>query len=408
MKRFLPDFARQPPFSLRVNAFPEKHFMPEVFLFPEDVGRARDVAREVFDTSVTVRKVQASGTEEVLVIGFRGQNLSKYVLVAQTSLEPVKQHIYSLWITLLAVALLVLLSPLVIGVLLSSQILRPIGSLSEGMVAIQNRQFGHRVPVLTRDELGEMSGLMNQVIEGMGDLQVARIVQESLFPPTALDMEGFRITGSSRAMADIGGDYYDYFQISPDKLSGLIGDVSGHGVSAALIMGMAKCAVTLDESPDRSLVDILGQFNRFLIRTIKRKKMMTGFFFTLDVKTGLLTYANAGHNFPFLYSAGSGSIRDLEMASFPLGVRAKAEFKTDTVVLQPGDAILLYTDGLVESPGGPQGEGVGYELARDWFKQAAHLPPEGVLEQILASFDTYTLGRPPADDVTLVCLKRLR
>ncbi len=407
MRRYLPDFARQPSYSLRVNAFPEKHFMPDVFLFPEDVERARPIAREVFDTSAMVRKVLASGTEELLVMGFRGQNISKYVLVAQTSLEPVKRQINHLWLTLLTVALLVLLSPLVIGVLLSSQILRPIGHLSEGMVAIQNRQFEHRVPVLTRDELGEMSGLMNQVIEGMGDLQVARIVQESLFPPGALELGGCRITGSSRAMADIGGDYFDYFQIGSDKLNGLIGDVSGHGVSAALIMGMAKCAVTIDESPDRSLVDILSQFNRFLIRTIKRKKMMTGFFFSLDTRTGVLTYANAGHNFPFHYQAAGENVQDLEMASFPLGVRAKAEFKTDALTMQPGDAILLYTDGLIESPGGPSGEGAGYELAREWFKQAAHLPPEGIVEQILTVFDTYTFGRPPADDVTLVCLKRL-
>jgi serine phosphatase RsbU (regulator of sigma subunit) len=290
--------------------------------------------------------------------------------------------------------------------MLSEHFLEPIAALGDGMRAIQAREFQHQVPVLSQDEFGSLSGLMNHVLEGMKDLQVARIVQESLFPGEPLDAGEFRIWGQSKAMADIGGDYFDYFMRPDGSLMGLVGDVSGHGVSAALIMGMAKCALTMEERVGRGLVETITSFNRFLLANIKKKKMMTMFLYALSPAENRLEFVNAGHNFPFWWHAKTRTISQIGSESFPLGVRAKAVYKCESVVLEPGDAILFFTDGLVEAPGGQTGEFIGYDRAGAWFSDVAALDPRKAVDGLFERFDAYTRGLPAADDISLIILAR--
>ncbi|NLI79708.1 MAG: SpoIIE family protein phosphatase [Candidatus Riflebacteria bacterium] len=406
LAKTLRGLVRQPDFSWRVNALGVISRFEDVLTTRDDLGQYDRIAQAVMATRGAVREVTASGTEESLWVGLAGQNITRYVLVARAPLGPVGERLQVLWGWLVAVALLIFLATGVIAVLLLENILAPVESLQTGINAIQGRQFDHRIPIHADDELGHVSSLMNTMIEGMHDLQVAKIVQESLFPAGDLAVGGYGIRGRSRAMADIGGDYYDYFQGPDGRLIGLIGDVSGHGVSAALIMGMAKCALTMDETPGRSVTEMMMAFNRFLLKTIKRKKMMTMFCFALDPAGHELTFANAGHNYPFLQRAGVAGVEELKQDSMPLGVRAGVKYTTSVLPLRPGDAILLYTDGLVEAPL-HNGEQVGYDLAKDWFARAAHLPPDQVVDRLFQKFDEETASDQPSDDVSLICLKRL-
>jgi HAMP domain-containing protein len=406
LDKTLRDLVRQPDIVWRVNALGDVPRLGAVIMDETDRPVYDRISREVRASRSVVRQVTTSGAEEILWVGLRGQNLTRFVLVARTSLRPVEEYLGTLWGWLVLVALLVFVSTAVIGVLLLENILVPVASLEAGISSIRGRRFDHRIPIHADDELGHVSQLMNTMIEGMNDLQVAKVVQESLFPAGALTVGPYRIHGHSRSMADIGGDYYDYFQTPDGQLLGLMGDVSGHGVSAALIMGMAKCALTLDDTPGRSIPEFLATFNRFLLKTIKRRKMMTMFCFQVDPRTHRLTFANAGHNFPFLRPGTGGPVSELAQEAMPLGVRAHTRYATREIDLAPGDTLLLYTDGLVEAVC-RNGEQVGYERAKEWYARVAHLPPEQVVERLFAIFDEETTSDQPGDDVSLICLKRM-
>ncbi|MFZ2960101.1 MAG: SpoIIE family protein phosphatase [Candidatus Ozemobacteraceae bacterium] len=397
---------QQPDITWRVAAVADTVYAGDVLPEPADISQTHALSREVCSKRSAAHAIIGTGDSERFWYGMRGQNILRYTLVANSSLTPLKEHINFLWLVLVAVAMMVVVSTGVIGLLLSEQFLAPIGDLTAGIKSIQERRFDVRIPIHARDELGEMANLLNHVIEGMQDLQVARIVQESLFPPEPVELGAYRIAGKSRAMTDIGGDYFDFFTLGNRRLMGLVGDVSGHGVSAALIMGMAKCAMTLDENPDKNLLDVISQFNRFLLRTIKRRKMMTLFLFGVDVNTHCFQFTNAGHNSPYIWRAAERSVEMFSLDSFPLGTRAKAVYELRETVLAPGDTVVFYTDGLVEATGA-DGAQLGYDRTRDWVRDCMHLEPEAIVDRLFSRFDRYTEGIEPNDDISIICLKRL-
>lgn len=406
INRQIKDLVRQPDLQWEVNAVGDPEFCGRILTSPDDKwSQIRKMAQEVVLNKSSVRLIAASGTVDELWFGQHLPNIQNFVFVAKSSLEPLKERVRQLWILLVGLALMVFASSFVIGTLLSEQILKPIDSLTQGVRSIENRNFDFEIPIHSNDELGELSFLMNNVIEGMKDLQIARIVQESLFPPDILEIKDYVIWGKSRAMADIGGDYFDYFPAGENRLTGLIGDVSGHGISAALIMGMAKCAFTMEESSSKTLVELMSGFNRFMLKTIKRKKMMTLFLYSLDLETNILHFCNAGHNFPMHWRAKSQTMEFIAQESFPLGVREKSRYSARETSIEPGDAILFYTDGLVEAftLGDVQ---LGYNTAEEWFKSCAHLSPTTVVERLFTKLDGFTKGLPAADDVSMICLKR--
>jgi hypothetical protein len=414
LRKYLRPLSQQPDMKWRVHAWGDyvgsrmikgSNYRQALVLRPADQPQTQAMHYEVVANRTNQRKVvRGTGSDEIWY-GMRGTNISKFTLVAAASLEPLQNQIRFLWSGLLLVAFLVFLTSGVIGKLLSEQFLKPIADLSRGIQAIEQRQFDYRVPVHSPDELGEMSALMNQVTEGMKDLEVARIVQESLFPQAPLTLNEYVIYGKSRAMSDIGGDYFDYFQIGEDHLVGLVGDVSGHGVSAALIMGMAKCAFTTDFALKRDILENMQEFNRFMLKTIKKKKMMTMFLFAVDTRRHILQYTNAGHNYPMLWSAATRQVDLLVLESFPLGTRAKSVYHLKETAWNPGDTLLLYTDGVIESPNRSD-EIVNYSRAQDWFGEIAAGEPDQIVAGLFSRFDEFTQGLPANDDVSLICLKR--
>lgn len=358
---------------------------------------------------VIAREVRKEYGEETLWIGFPCRMLDSFTLVAKTSLGSVSVGIAHLWRQLWLLAGMLLCAGALMAWLLTDQVLLPLRDVTTGIEAIARRDFRHRVPVRSGDELGEIAGLMNRVTEGMRDLEVARVVQESLLPGEGIVAGDFEIAGISRAMTDIGGDYFDYKVIDGRHLVGLIGDVAGHGVPAALIMGMAKSAFALLAKSEQPLNGFVTAFNELLVsQGVKRKYMMTMFCFALDLKTGQMTVLNSGHNFPFLFRADSGRVEELELVGHPLGVRKKMILKQGEIHLGPGDTLLLYTDGLIESSN-ESGLVVGYQRMAGWVAEHASGPEkssEQIAGAVFRAFDEFIGNRPAGDDVTVVCLRR--
>ena len=235
------------------------------------------------------------------------------------------------------------------------------------------------------------------------EIEVARQLQRDLLPSQAPDLPGYRIAHSYRTANEIGGDYYDFLPLPDGRLVLVIGDASGHGMAAGLLMAIAnaalKLAIEVDPAPER----VAGLLNRVLFRTGDRRAFMSLFYGLLTPATGHLEYVCAGHPFPLLRRA-SGEVEELGRGGLPLGIRDAVEVRGAEVTLGPGDLLLLYSDGLAESVNAA-GEAFGFESLRQLLRVEAE--PRAIHDRFLRALDTHLAGEPLTDDVSIVVVSRL-
>ncbi|MES1244871.1 MAG: PP2C family protein-serine/threonine phosphatase [Acidobacteriota bacterium] len=236
------------------------------------------------------------------------------------------------------------------------------------------------------------------------ELEVARELQEDLLPHDVPPIPGYDFAHSYRTANEVGGDYYDLTPLSDGRISLLVGDASGHGMAAGLVMAIAnatlKTALDLDPAPER-VVDLL---NRSLCRTGTKRTFMSVFYALLDPRTGTMEYVCAGHPFPVLRRA-DGTLEELGCGCLPLGMREPLEVHPETVQLEPGDLVLLYTDGLAEALDSQGREAFGYPRIAALTGDGGS--PRMVHDRILKAFDRHVGGEPLKDDVTVLIAARL-
>ncbi len=350
----------------------------------------------------TVKERIVRGGTVYLVTGVRGVELSEYHLIAVTRDDLIRAELTRIRWSLGSMALGMLAIALSVGATLARSFLGPVGNLSLGVAALRSRQFDRRVPVLDRDELGDLAATFNEMMEGLADLEVARIVQESLFPNTALTAPGATVFGSCLPAAQVGGDYYDYFTLPGDRLAIIIGDVSGHGVGAAMVMAMAKALFALEVAAETDPAQLLGRINNVFLATIKRKKMMTCFFALCELRTGRMFVSNAGHNPPLLVRGTTVTMLELNQA--PLGIRARPNYKNAEFMLEPGDTVLFYTDGLVEAVG-HDGTQLGTSELMARLPAMLGSDPQATEGALRAWHNRVVRPGPQDDDISLVVLQ---
>jgi hypothetical protein len=234
------------------------------------------------------------------------------------------------------------------------------------------------------------------------ELEVARELQDALLPARSPRVAGWALAHAYRTAAEVGGDYYHFAQLPDHRLALAIGDASGHGIAAALLMAVADTTLktALDLSPEPPRVAAL--LNRSLYRIGGRRAFLSLFFGLLDLASGRLDYICAGHPYPLL-RRGDGRLEELGEGGFPLGMRPRLSPPTGTVVLEPGDQLLLYTDGLVEGLDG-EGRAFGFERLRALARGGGDA--QAVLDAVLLAFDRHRGGQRLADDLTLIVLHR--
>lgn len=237
------------------------------------------------------------------------------------------------------------------------------------------------------------------------ELQVARELQADLLPHDVPALPGYLFAHSYRTANEVGGDYYDLTPLADGRFAILVGDASGHGMAAGLVMAIAnatlKTALDLDPDPVR----VLSTLNRTLCRTGNRRTFMTVFYGILDPRTGRLDYVCQGHPFPVLRRA-DGRVAELAgPGGFPLGLREPLELQARAVTLEPGDLLALYTDGLAEAVD-PQGQhAFGFDRIAAIVGEGG--PPQAVHDRIRDVFDRHVGGEPIRDDLTLLVMGRL-
>jgi phosphoserine phosphatase RsbU/P len=234
------------------------------------------------------------------------------------------------------------------------------------------------------------------------ELEVARELQADLLPHAAPALAGWRFAHSYRTANEVGGDYYDFTALPDGRLALAVGDASGHGMAAGLVMAIGnatlKTALDLDPAP----APVAAVLNRTLCRTGTLRTFLSFFYALLDPATGRLEYFGAGHPFPLLLRR-DGRIEELGAGGLPLGVREPLAPPTAEATLAPGDLLVLFTDGLVEATD-PAEQAFGFERLSSLVYHGGS--PQTLHDRVLAAFDAHVAGEPLRDDVTLVVVGR--
>jgi predicted ester cyclase len=237
------------------------------------------------------------------------------------------------------------------------------------------------------------------------ELQVARRIQQASLPEEVPTLEGWQISPYYRPAREVGGDFYDFHFLSEGRRGLVVGDATGKGVPAALVMsitlGMLQAvSQTLDSS---SPGEVLEQVNETLVARIPSNMFVTCFYAILEPESGTLSYANAGHDLPYLRRVG-GEADELRARGMPLGLMPGMGYEEKEVVLEEGEAALLYSDGLVEAHA-PDGEMFGFPRLRALI--AEHAEKESLEEALLGELYFFVgEGWEQEDDITLLTLRR--
>jgi sigma-B regulation protein RsbU (phosphoserine phosphatase) len=236
------------------------------------------------------------------------------------------------------------------------------------------------------------------------ELEIARQIQLALLPAMPLRREGIWVAGTCVSAHQVGGDYFDYYPAG-DAVDVVIADVSGHSVGAALIMAEARS--TLRAETRRTMTGpatLLSDLNELLFDDLDGADLfITLFYLRFDTGTRELRYANAGHNPPLLLRADFDGCEILDADGLVLGVNRRVTFEEKSVLLNRGDRILLYTDGITEARN-ERGEFFGPQRLCDLFRGYRHDPPQAVVDKLLGELCAFCGDTACEDDVTLVVL----
>ncbi|HJR09336.1 MAG TPA: SpoIIE family protein phosphatase [Pyrinomonadaceae bacterium] len=236
------------------------------------------------------------------------------------------------------------------------------------------------------------------------ELNLAREIQQRFQPSSAPNINGYEMQGISFPCYEIGGDYYDFIERPDGRMVIALGDVSGKGTSAALLMSSLHAAMHAQIPAHKTLGDTISAVNRYLAETIPMNRFITLFCAELDPVTGALSFLNAGHNPPLIAHAG-GSMEQLAAGGIPLGIVGDAVYREGRTQLHPGDALVIYSDGVSETQNAA-GEEFGPVRLYNTVARYLDSTAAGIRDKIEADLTKFAQGTPAGDDITLVIVKR--
>jgi len=236
-------------------------------------------------------------------------------------------------------------------------------------------------------------------------IEIARRIQQSMLPDDPLSLAGVRFAGRCIPAADVGGDYFGYFANGEAGVDGLIGDVSGHGIGAALMMVEARTTFMSARLVEESAAAVLSKVNELLHDDLDRAQLfMTACCMTFDATTGDLTYANAGHPAPLVLRAGESRCTPLRAEGILLGIQKDARFDQVELRMNTGDVVVFFTDGITEACN-EAGDFFGVGGLEEVIVSNGHMEPEPLIDAVLAALERFAAGRPFDDDCTIVAMK---
>lgn len=232
------------------------------------------------------------------------------------------------------------------------------------------------------------------------ELSMARKVQEGLLPRTIPETPGLEVAGRSLSCLEVAGDYYDVIRLDGERTVLAIGDVSGKGAGAAMLMSNLQASIRTAVRIGSDLREIIEQINDLIFDNTQAHQFITFFAGVFDRRTSTLSYVNAGHNPPLVVRTG-GSVEELVHGGLILGAMAEMKYEQSSVRLEKGDLIFLYTDGLSEAEN-RAGDMYGDERVRDFVLRNRTLGPDELIAGVDAEVGSFSEGLPARDDLTLL------
>ena len=330
---------------------------------------------------------------------------------------------------------------LIIGTRMTRTVTAAVADLHDATLHVDRGDFSHRIPVKSGDQLADLARSFNSMTASIeklmqeqrekqrleNELAIAHEVQEQLFPPQTSELESLEVHGFCRPARTVSGDYYDFLAASSHKMILAVGDISGKGISAALLMatihsavrayslesmpllrepvavgavaGSGRMMATWPEGIEVSPAVLLGLLNHQLYESTPPEKYATLFLGIYDGRSHTLTYSNGGHLPPILIGK-DGTVRRLEAGGTVVGLFDGKRYEEDVVEMHPGEVFLAYSDGVTEPENefGEFGEERLIELVRD----NRHSPLPEISQIVTAAVDTWIGDKEQPDDVTLV------
>jgi len=337
----------------------------------------------------------------------------------------INEQIYKVRNILIGIFVAMILVVSWIAYKLSKMITKPILDLDKGAQIIGSGNLDYRLEVKTGDEIEDLANTFNKMTDNLkiyindlkettaakerieSELKVATQIQASMLPrifPAFPDKKEFNIFATMEPAKEVGGDFYDFFLINENKLCFLIGDVSGKGVPASLFMVISKTLLKTEALRDHSPDDILFQVNNMLYPDNDNNFFVTIFCVILDIKTGEVQFANAGHNPPLICRDG-GDFEFLKVPNdFVLGPMPDTEFELGKLILEPNDVIFLYTDGVTEAMN-PESQLFSDKRLIQCLSKMKEKGIQDIIHGVRTEVATFAQGAPQSDDITLLALK---
>lgn len=307
------------------------------------------------------------------------------------------------------------IAALVTGIILTRTITIAVDDLYEATRHVRQGDFRHRIYVRQRDQLGvlaesfnAMTGSIAELIEEQrirhrleNELSIAREVQTQLFPRDLPSLPGLELAAVCRAARVVSGDYYDFLKLGDHGLGLAIADISGKGISAALLMASLQAALRGQAFMDdhRSTADVVANLNRHLFLNTSDDRYATLFYAEYDATSRTLRYTNAGHCAPFFVSGGN--VTKLDQGGTVVGLFDHADYQQGTVSADAGGLLVAFSDGLLE-PENVYGEEFGTSRLASEVLRLRDIPAERLAEGLLSSVEQWAGTPEQADDMTVI------
>jgi sigma-B regulation protein RsbU (phosphoserine phosphatase) len=333
--------------------------------------------------------------------------------------ESLRGVLFQVFIAIAILFLIVEVVAIIIGVRLSGRLTHAVNQLYEGTRRVIHGDFRHRILSSQKDQLGELAESFNQMTSNLErlfavekekerlqtELEIAREVQNQLYPKHTPPMRGLQLSAVCDPARMVSGDYYDYTEVGRHQLAFAVGDVAGKGISAALLMATLQAALRSQVANSEAThvfldsASVISQLNKQIYATTSAEKYATFFFAVFDQPSQKLTYTNAGHLSPLLLRRGEFTALDSNgtvVGAFPF-----AKYDSSSIVMQPDDLLVCYTDGITE-PENPYGEMFGEDRLMELVKKHSHQDDGEILRIVFDAVRSWTGTAELFDDMTLL------
>ena len=307
------------------------------------------------------------------------------------------------------------IAALATGVVLTRTITRAVGDLYSATLRVRRGDFTHRIRVQQHDQLGALGESFNEMTTSVSELiqeqrqrqrlenelSIAREVQEQLFPRSLPELPGLQLAAICRPARTVSGDYYDFIRLGPSRLGIALADISGKGISAALLMASLQASLRSNAALDghNGTAELVERVNQHLFRNTSDDRYATFFYAVYDCEARSLTYTNAGHLAPFFVNAGN--VQQLDEGGTVVGLFEEVPYTQGTLKVAPGSVLVAFSDGLTE-PENVYGEEFGMERLKQEILRQANVAPPRLAENLISAAEQWAGSAEQADDMTVL------